>query len=279
MSLLKTIINCSDSGLNRSLCVSILAHGLLWAVVPSDFVKLHPNAEILLEIEQSKVLDRFITVPVLDTVVRKATEAAEVTADVKPKPTKKTVKRRTKKRRAKKRRAKRRPVKKPQVNPRKQVKVSLASSADTSVKPAQEAVAQEEVAQEATVSPASSQPEQSEGSKASSGVAQAKTPTRRELKGILKGYWASVNQVMKVKRSYPRAARRLGLEGTVLLKLVVNRNGKIVSVTVARSSGHKQLDNAAVADVKKIRRVPELPSVLKRDSMTFHFPMDYVLQS
>jgi protein TonB len=48
---------------------------------------------------------------------------------------------------------------------------------------------------------------------------------------------------------YPLQALRAGVQGTVLLKVLVDRSGKPVKVMIARSSGSRLLDNAARAHV------------------------------
>lgn len=45
--------------------------------------------------------------------------------------------------------------------------------------------------------------------------------------------------------TYPREAIREGLTGTVLLQVLVDVDGKPLEVTIARSSGHRILDQAA----------------------------------
>ncbi len=50
---------------------------------------------------------------------------------------------------------------------------------------------------------------------------------------------------------YPRAARRRGAEGVVLLEVLVNQVGVPQSVAVKRSSGHAELDAAALTAVRQ----------------------------
>ncbi len=50
---------------------------------------------------------------------------------------------------------------------------------------------------------------------------------------------------------YPFAAKKRGEQGMVLVRVRVNESGRVVSSTVHRSSGHAQLDEAAVACVWK----------------------------
>lgn len=44
---------------------------------------------------------------------------------------------------------------------------------------------------------------------------------------------------------YPRSAKRRGYEGKVILNVLVNREGKVESLAILQSSGHKVLDKAA----------------------------------
>lgn len=55
---------------------------------------------------------------------------------------------------------------------------------------------------------------------------------------------------------YPLAARRLGLEGKVVLRVEILENGSVTQVTVARGSGHDMLDQSALQAVKQWRFVP-----------------------
>src|SRR5690606_12794133 len=48
---------------------------------------------------------------------------------------------------------------------------------------------------------------------------------------------------------YPTRALRAGAEGTVLLEVLVDTDGQPLEVTVARSSGHRELDRAALRHV------------------------------
>lgn len=50
---------------------------------------------------------------------------------------------------------------------------------------------------------------------------------------------------------YPRNAQRLGLTGTVMLQVLVGVDGRPLDVSVVQSSGHRELDEAARAQVLK----------------------------
>jgi protein TonB len=48
------------------------------------------------------------------------------------------------------------------------------------------------------------------------------------------------------KPIYPPPAKRMGMEGTIMLKVFVSREGTVIRCEVVRSAGRKILDNAAV---------------------------------
>jgi len=52
------------------------------------------------------------------------------------------------------------------------------------------------------------------------------------------------------KPSYPIQARRRGLQGTVMLKVLVDASGSVADVRLAASSGHSILDRAAMNSVR-----------------------------
>jgi protein TonB len=58
------------------------------------------------------------------------------------------------------------------------------------------------------------------------------------------------------KPKYPETARRDGKEGRVLLRVLVNEEGRTASVEVNRSSGVESLDQAALEAIKRWRFSP-----------------------
>ncbi|MBI5063722.1 MAG: energy transducer TonB [Desulfatitalea sp.] len=55
---------------------------------------------------------------------------------------------------------------------------------------------------------------------------------------------------------YPSAARRRNLQGTVLLEVLVDREGQAAKVEVLRGSGHEMLDRSALDSVRRWRFTP-----------------------
>jgi protein TonB len=60
------------------------------------------------------------------------------------------------------------------------------------------------------------------------------------------GKGAKASYVVRPVASYPAESRAAGEHGVVILRLVVDGNGRPTSVTVGRSSGYPRLDRAAI---------------------------------
>ena len=71
------------------------------------------------------------------------------------------------------------------------------------------------------------------------------------------------------KPDYPPEADRLGQRGIVLLEVQVGADGRVITVSVKRSSGFPILDNAAVKGIQRWTfepaRVAGLPIASKAD--------------
>jgi protein TonB len=81
---------------------------------------------------------------------------------------------------------------------------------------------------------------------------------------VYAGYIALLRRRVQEGLSYPSAARRRGMTGTVHLDISVESTGRIADVLVVRSSSHDLLDAAALDAVRALRRVPFPPGVRPR---------------
>ena len=60
----------------------------------------------------------------------------------------------------------------------------------------------------------------------------------------------------QVRPSYPATARRLGIEGTSMLRVFVAADGRVADVQVDRTAGHPDLDRAAMDAVRRWKFEP-----------------------
>jgi protein TonB len=76
---------------------------------------------------------------------------------------------------------------------------------------------------------------------------------------------------------YPEQARRRGWEGTVLLRVQLDADGRVQTVTVLRSSGYPVLDQAAVSQIASWRFKPSLHDGKPQPS-TLRVPVKFRLE-
>ncbi len=79
------------------------------------------------------------------------------------------------------------------------------------------------------------------------------------------------------KPAYPTLARKRNWQGTVILSIMVLKNGAVGEVTIHKSSGHQMLDNSALRTVKYWRFVPGMKNgkpVSMMVQVPIHFKLD-----
>jgi periplasmic protein TonB len=91
------------------------------------------------------------------------------------------------------------------------------------------------------------------------------------------GYLAGVRRRIQDSIQYPTSARRRGLKGTVNLEILIRADGAISAVSVAGSSSHSELDEAAVEAVRGLAPQP-FPAGLKPRPLKVKLPIVFDLQ-
>jgi periplasmic protein TonB len=91
------------------------------------------------------------------------------------------------------------------------------------------------------------------------------------------GYLAGVRRRIQESIQYPTSARRRGIKGTVNLEILIRADGAISAVSVAGSSAHSELDEAAVEAVRSLSPQP-FPAGLKPRPLRVKLPIVFDLQ-
>lgn len=76
--------------------------------------------------------------------------------------------------------------------------------------------------------------------------------------------------------AYPRMSRRMGEQGTVVLRVFINTEGRAEQAEVRTSSGYSRLDEAALETVRRWRYVPGKRAGVA-EAMWFNVPIRFVL--
>lgn len=69
---------------------------------------------------------------------------------------------------------------------------------------------------------------------------------------------SAVRYLVEPVLTYPRASRDLGESGTVVLKVLVDEQGRPKEIEVAKSSGHARLDQQALQAMRRARFQPHI---------------------
>ena len=79
------------------------------------------------------------------------------------------------------------------------------------------------------------------------------------------------------KPSYPQASKRLGEQGTVVVRVLIGADGSAQKAELKTSSGFERLDQAAINTVLKWRFVPGKRGGVP-ETMWFNVPLNFVLE-
>ena len=82
----------------------------------------------------------------------------------------------------------------------------------------------------------------------------------------------------KVKR-YPREASFRRQQGVPYIRFIMDRDGKILSVRLERSSGFRALDEEAVALPKRASPLPKPPEDMKGDTIELVVPVEFFMRA
>ena len=83
-----------------------------------------------------------------------------------------------------------------------------------------------------------------------------------------------ISGIIKQNMNYPMLARRLGMEGKVVISFLLTKDGYIRYIKVEESSGYKILDDNAINTVKKIEKLIPKPPV----DVKIRLPIIYKLE-
>lgn len=70
------------------------------------------------------------------------------------------------------------------------------------------------------------------------------------------GETTGITPIQEVAAAYPEALRKRGIEGTVLVRIIVETDGTVSESSLIQSSGHGELDDAAVQVMYQWRFAP-----------------------
>ena len=105
------------------------------------------------------------------------------------------------------------------------------------------------------------------------GIDQAQENRLKETYGL------SISKEIKRFQKYPPPAQRRGWEGTAEVLLQISAEGKVISITLGKSSGRDILDKEALDMVRRASPLPQAPPDLRGRALVVSVPIVFKLQN
>lgn len=99
-----------------------------------------------------------------------------------------------------------------------------------------------------------------------------------DLAALRRGYNRSLFEYIRTHAEYPPLASRANLEGRVVVDVVIDEDGEILSVELHDSSDHKLLDQAALETLRQLDSLPAPPGQLGWTEKRIRIPIPYRLE-
>lgn len=98
------------------------------------------------------------------------------------------------------------------------------------------------------------------------------------MPGSSADYLALVQAWLERHKEYPRRAQLRRIEGTAVLRFVMDRDGKVLSFRLERGSGHAVLDEAVREMVERASPFPPLPPEILQANLELVVPVSFYLR-
>jgi periplasmic protein TonB len=102
--------------------------------------------------------------------------------------------------------------------------------------------------------------------------------TEEDFKEVWGLYTHSIQLKIAQAKTYPPLARERKQQGKAFLSFKLDRDGKILELSVENSSGHKLLDQAAVKAIKEAAPFPTIPASLNKKYASLKIPISFILR-
>ena len=93
----------------------------------------------------------------------------------------------------------------------------------------------------------------------------------------VQAYLGLVFQKLESHKRYPRIAERSGLNGRVVLRFTVRRDGEVLNPEVVEVVGHESFRKAALQALKRVGQLPNFPDEIGRRELLVEVPITYKL--
>lgn len=90
-------------------------------------------------------------------------------------------------------------------------------------------------------------------------------------------YIAVIMRQLNRHKTYARELKKAKIEGTVVIQFTIDREGRLLASGVKQTSGHAELDRAAMDMLARANPLPAIPDFMDRDELALAIPVEYSL--
>ena len=102
-------------------------------------------------------------------------------------------------------------------------------------------------------------------------------PSEDEINAAKATFTENVQTELRRNHRYPTIAEKRGIQGEAKVKIVLDKEGNVVSVTIVESSGNDSLDQGAIATVKRSNLRKFYPSILQGRTYEITVPISFTI--
>jgi protein TonB len=108
-------------------------------------------------------------------------------------------------------------------------------------------------------------------------------PARASLESLsgdpddVRRYIAAIMRQLNRHKTYARELKKAKIEGTVVIQFTIDREGRLLASGVKQTSGHAELDRAAMDMLARANPLPAVPDFMNRDELALAIPVEYSL--
>ncbi|WP_305044834.1 energy transducer TonB [Geoalkalibacter sp.] len=95
------------------------------------------------------------------------------------------------------------------------------------------------------------------------------------ISALRRAYLDALPPLIRPYQRYPLPALRAGREGTVIVRFVLERDGRLRETAILQSSGDALLDQAAASAIARVPRFPAFPAELPDASLPIELPVRF----
>ena len=98
-----------------------------------------------------------------------------------------------------------------------------------------------------------------------------------EEEDAVQSYLGHVFQKLESHKRYPSIMALSGLNGRVVLRFTVRRDGEVIDPQITEVTGHESFGNAALQALRRVGQLPPFPDEIRRHEILVEVPMTYRL--